>query len=384
MKKMRITLLIFIILIISIFASGCWNYREIDKMSIVAGVAVDKGRENNFQMSVEIIQVSSAQDTKKTSKIITAEGKTMFDTARNLIALSGRKLYWSHAKVIILSKEVASEGIVKVIDWFNRDSETREETNILISGGVSAKEILEAQGITEDVKSYVIEDFINNEASLSKAPITDILKFCIESKTKGISTVIPVVNLKKINGKSIPQTMGTAIIKNDKLVGFLKGEETKDLLFIRNEVKGGLLIEEMQTSDAPTLVSLEIFKNKTNVTPIVDDKDIKINLDVDTTVAIDEIGGTDNFIDEEGRLKLEETAENTLKKRIETLINKLQSEYDADIFGFGAKLQEDEVKVWNRVGDNWKEVFKDLRVNVKTKVHIRNSGLISKPLEKSD
>ena len=384
MKKIRIALLTFIVLMNLVFATGCWNYREVDEFSIVTGVAVDKGIENQFQMTVEIVQISSGKDTKMTSKTITVEGKTMFDAARNLISLSGKRLYWSHAKVLILSKEIASEGVTKIIEWYTRDAETREEVNILISEEESAKAIFDAQGTTEDVKSFVLGEIIKNQASLSKAPITDILKFDIESKTKGISTVIPAISLKKTDGKMIPQIMGTAIIKNDKLVGFLNGEETKDLIFIRNEVRGGLLVEEMQTKDEPTLVSLEIFKSKTKVTPVVDNKDIKINLDIDTIAAIDEIGGAENFIDDEGRMKLEQSAENTLEKRIESLINKIKLEYDADIFGFGAKLWEDKAQVWNNVGNNWEEIFKDLRVNVKARVHIKNSAVLSKSFEKGD
>jgi spore germination protein KC len=384
MKKIRITLMILIIFINSIFTTSCWNYREVDELSIVAGVAIDKGIESEFQMTVEIVQISSARDTKKTSKTITAEGDTMFDAARNLIALSGKRLYWSHAQVIILSKEVASEGIIRVIEWYNRDSETREEASILISEKVPAREIFYAQGTTEDVKSFVLEEIIGNQGSLSKAPIVDVLKFDIESKTKGISTVLPTINLKEMGGKVIPRVAGTAIIKDDKLIGFLNGDETKDLIFIRDEVKGGVLIEEMQTSIVPIFVSLEIFKNKTKVTPIVDNKGIKISLNINTTVAIDEMGGIENFIDDEGRIKLEESAENSLKKRIEALINKVQSEYKADIFGFGAKLRENKIEEWNKVSDNWEEIFKELKVNVKTKVHIKNSAILSKPLEKSD
>ena len=130
MKKIRIALLTFIVLMNLVFATGCWNYREVDEFSIVTGVAVDKGIENQFQMTVEIVQISSGKDTKMTSKTITVEGKTMFDAARNLISSSGKRLYWSHAKVLILSKEIASEGVTKIIEWYTRDAETREEGNI--------------------------------------------------------------------------------------------------------------------------------------------------------------------------------------------------------------------------------------------------------------
>lgn len=384
MRKIRIFFLIFILLMNSILTTGCWNYREIDELSIVAGVAIDKGEDNAFQMTVEIIQISSGRDIKKTSKILTVEGKTVFDAARNLISLSGKKLYWSHAKVIILSEKIASEGIVKAIEWYNRDAETREEVKLLISEEASAKEILTYQGASEDIKSFVLAATIEQQKSLSKAPQTDILKFDIESKTKMISTVIPVVNLKKADGKLAPQVMGTAIIKNDKLVGFLNEEETKDLIFIRNEVKGGILVEEMQTGSDLTLVSLEIFNNKTKVTPVADNNDIKINLDIETIVSIGEIGGKVNFIDDEGRAELERSTENSLKKRIELLISKVQSEYDADIFGFGQKLRENKIKVWKSVANNWEEVFQNLRVDVRTKIQIKNSAILSRPLEEGE
>ncbi|HVJ48252.1 Ger(x)C family spore germination protein [Desulfitobacterium sp.] len=387
MRKKRITLLVLMLLINEIFTTGCWSYREVDKLSIIAGVAVDKGINNQFQMTVEIIQVSTGKDTNMTSKTITMEGKTLFDAARNLITLSGKRLYWSHAKVIILSKEIASEGVTEVVDWYNRDSETREDIHMLISEGASAKEIFDGQGTTEDIKSFALDEMIKNQESLSKAPIVDILKFDIESKTKGVSTIIPSVNLKKMEGKMVPQIMGTAIIKNHKLVGFLNGEETKDLTFIRNEVKGGILIEEMHANNVPTLVSLKIFKSKTKFTPVADGEDngnIEINLNIDTTVAIDEIQGTENIFDDEGRNELEQSAENTLKERIESLIKKMQSEYDADIFGFGAKLREDKAQVWNSVGNNWEDVFKDLKVNVNTRVHIKNSAVLSKTVEEGD
>ncbi|WP_425802872.1 Ger(x)C family spore germination protein [Desulfitobacterium sp. Sab5] len=378
----RITLLILSILMSSMFVTGCWNYREVDKLAIVAGVAVDKGTNRQYKVTIEIVQMGEGKDTKKTSKTITTEGNTMFDAVRNAISLEGKRLYWSHAKVIIISKEIASEGLTKVIDWYNRDNETRADVQLIISEGASAQEILSGQATTEEIKSFVLDEMIKNQESLSKAPKIDILHFDNDLQAKGISPIASAISLKRIDGKIIPQIMGTAIFKGDKLIGFLNDEETKDLLFIRNEVKGGVMIKGTQGKDISTPVSLEIFKNKTQVTPIVDeDNNIEINLDIDTTVSLDEIDGTENLIDDEGRMKLENSVENTLKERIEAVITKMQSKYDTDIFGFGAKLREDNNREWKRVSSNWEEIFKDLRVNVTTRIHIRNSAMISKPLE---
>lgn len=371
------------LLIISVITAGCWNYREVDKLSIVAGVAVDKGLKNNIQMTVELIQISPGKDAIMASQTITMEGKTMFDAARNIISLSGKKLYWSHAKIIILSKEIASEGVREAIEWYNRDTETRENVQMLISEAASAKEIFDGQGTTEDIKSFVLDEMIKNQESLSKAPMIDISQFNSETKTKGLSSIIPTVNLQKREGKLYPQIMGSAIIKNNKLVGFLNGEVTKDLNFIRDKVKSGILIEKIQEKDAVTLVSLEIFKNKTKVKPVIDGDDIEINLSINTTVAIAEVQGAINIMDDEARNALEQSAAETLKERIESLIKNIQSDYEADIFGFGERLREEEVQVWNSV-DDWEDVFKDLKVNVDTSVHIKNSALLSKSIEEGD
>ena len=145
-------------------------------------MAVYKGANNKYQLSVEIIQISGGKDSKTTTKVLTANGKTMFDAARNMISISGKRLYWAHSKVIILSKEIASEGVSKVLEWYNRDSETRESVHILISEGKTAKEILEGQKSPEDIESFMLDEMIQDQVSLSKAPIVTILDFDIASK----------------------------------------------------------------------------------------------------------------------------------------------------------------------------------------------------------
>lgn len=384
MGKIRIILLVLMIFMNSIFTVGCWNYREIDKLAIVAGVAIDKAADGQYKVTVEIIKISGGKESKTASETITMDGKTLFDAIRNGITLSGKKFYWSHSGVVIISKEIAREGITKVIDWYNRDSETREDAYILISQGDSAKEILNGQAVTEEIKCFVLVDMIKNQINLSKAPIVDILQFNNSFKAEGISPVAPIVKLKNVEGKMLPSIIGTGIFKEDKLIGFLNGEETKALKFIKNEVKGGVLIEGTEENNADIPVSLEIFKSKTKITPVVDGENIKINLNIDTIVAIDEIQGTQNYIDDKGRRKLEQIAEKKLKEQIEELIEKMQSEYGVDIFGFGAKLREDKAEIWKGVSSNWEEIFSDLEVNVTTNIHIRNSALLSEPLKAGD
>jgi hypothetical protein len=61
---------------------------------------------------------------------------------------------------IILSNKVASEGVTKAIEWYNSDAETRENVHILTSERVSAKEMFDGQGTTDDIKSFVLDEMI--------------------------------------------------------------------------------------------------------------------------------------------------------------------------------------------------------------------------------
>lgn len=384
MLKIKSIFLLLTISVITFVSTACWNYREVDKLSIVAGVAIDRGVNGQYAMTVEVIKIGTGKETKMSSETYSAEGKTLFDAIRNIISLSGKRLYWSHTKLVIISEEIAREGVSKVLEWYNRDAETREDVHVLISQGAYAKDIFNGQQTTEQIVSFSIDDILENEKSLSKAPVIDVLNYDIESNSKGVSPVVPVIQLVQADDKMVPQVMGAAIIKDDKLAGFLDGEETKYLTFIRDEIEGGILTQEMYQDSEPTLISLEIFDNKTKVTPIIKNNEIQFNIKIETTVAVDEISGPGDFLDEAGIKELERNAESALMERIGSLIKKAQSEYGADIFRFSKTLWEDKPQDYKGVIDRWDEIFRNLTVNLSVDITIKNSAQFAKPVGEGD
>ena len=105
----------------------------------------------------------------------------------------GKRLYWSHAKVVIICPELAEDGVLQVLDWFSRDSETRTDINILVSKGVTASEILMSHPISETVVSYEIHKILDSQKRLNHAPDIEVWKFANEMESKGIAAIAPVV-----------------------------------------------------------------------------------------------------------------------------------------------------------------------------------------------
>lgn len=370
-----------IIIISAVLLTGCWDHVEIDQLMVVAGVAIDKGEGDKLIITVETVEVGYGKESLPRPRILTIEGETIFDAVRHMSSVIDKRLYWSHAKVVIVSRELAENGILQVLDWFSRDNETRTDINILISGEDTAGEILTSHPLSDTVVSFEIQKILHNQKRLNHSPDIEVWKFANDIEGKGLAATAPRVVLMTVEGKKTPELDGAAVFHGDRLIGFIDGIDTLYLLFVLNKIKGGIMIIKEEGKGVNAEVTLEILKSKTKVKPVIRNGSVEVDIDIKTDVAIDEIGACVNVLPEEKLMELGPLTENMLKNKIEGIIKKAQDELNADIFGFGDKLREDEPSAWRIMEQDWRNVFKDIKVNVKTKIRIRNSKMLSKPLE---
>ncbi|WP_342564109.1 Ger(x)C family spore germination protein [Paenibacillus sp. FSL R7-0345] len=203
--------------------SGCWNYTEIDDMSIVAGVALDKNKaDHNIQLTVEMVDTQGGLQENQTGfKMMSLTGDTIFSIARNMISLTGRRLFWSHAKVIIVSEELAREGLVKVIDWYSRDTETRADVFIFVSNEKNAREVLNLNSTTKTIMSFELAQMMKDEQYTGTAPVVQIWDFIDKLETPGKNAIAPLLNISELNGQKNERVNGTAVFVEDRMVGKL-------------------------------------------------------------------------------------------------------------------------------------------------------------------
>lgn len=387
MKKIRALSLILIVLGSTIPSSGCWNYKELNDLSIVSGVAIDKSSDGmQYVMTVEIIDLrGGGRETKVQSKRVEAEGKTLFDAARNVIKVSSKKLYWTHAEVFIISQDVAKEGVLPIVDYITRGSDRRLTIHILISREKTAKEFLSQQSVTTDIRAFEMEKMIETDKrSLSKVPHVDVRNFINALTGEGISATLPTVSIISNDGVPTSEVSGTALFSKDKLVGFLDEEDTKYLLFVKNQIKGGALPLSGDSVDLHDGITLEIYKNETKVKPVYVNGRLVMNVDIDTEVSLEELEASNNLIDEKGRGILKENAERTLKSNILNVIHKVKKEFKVDIFGFGSAVQREMPELWKSMAADWNKTFRDLDVSVNVNINVRSSGLALKPIQIGD
>lgn len=372
-------LAVLLALLPTVLFTGCWDYREVENLGIVGGMAVDKGQ-NGYRYHVTFECLKMTGDVKAGGVqplIIETDGNTIFDAVRSALNENDRKLYFSHIKVLILSSDIAKEGILPVLDWFNRDAEPRISLQILVSKEKTAGEILKLKPESSQLTSFQISQALLEATSYSAA-VNQVRLFEVYNvlnSQDGTSLTLPGVETKKEGDVSIPQLAGNAVFSGDRLIGWLDKQSSKFLMFVLGKVHGGILLTGVHPNDSS--VSLEIMTSKTSVKPVVSGKTITMKINVSLNVAYAEQNTRKNFLDIYPLKTFETSASETLKDGIENVIDLAQQQYSVDIFGFGSKVYQNYPKVWNGLRTDWNKTFPTVKYEVTTNVAIRNTATLA-------
>lgn len=379
--KRKIAILIFIILMCPLILCGCWNYSEINDLAIVAGMAIDKDVvTNKYILTIEIVTTQSeGASSTMSSEIYSSEGYSIFSAERNMVSKVGLALFWSQAKVVIISNSVASEGVIPVIDWVNRDSDLRSDMWLLISKGNSASEILKANIKPNQIASLKLDEAMDLQKLLSIFPDSRVWSFVDGLSSEGKAETVAVVKNELNNGIISSSLGGSAIFKSDKLIGYLDDTETQYMLMIKNKIQEGL-ISIKKVSGTDTNVTLEIFENKTKLTPIYYNGITSLIIDIYPVVIIAEVEGTKDFINVENSKSLQIEAEKQIKNNIQYLIHKMQKACDCDVLGLDTIFEKEKPNAYRDYKKRRENIFASVKTEVNVHLQIKGSGRTKGPI----
>lgn len=381
----RYIFLLFII-IFCLLLTGCWNYNEINSLYIVAGIAIDKVKETEqYNITTELINIKdNKREQSFESILLESKGDSILDAVNNMIRISAKKPYWEHAISIIISEQVAREGIMPFLDVMGRDEEPRLNTNIYISKEKSAKEIIQNKSLSTDIRSYELGIMSNESKRLVHVPVLKTYEVINELAIPKVHIVLPTVVSFSNDGVNTNLLSGGAVFSMGKLVGFLGEDDMRTYLFIKDQVELGVLNIKAKENNPNDTIILQIFGSNTKIKPIYGAEKIGFDIKVKTDVTIAELTTMTDYISISGREKLKVLAEESLKEQIENLIKNVQEEFGFDIFGFGNIIRQRNPKLWKQIEKDWNQIFMDLDLNIECDIHIRNSGHLLKPIKVVD
>lgn len=368
-----------LIVITFVFLStGCWDYFGLEDITIVTGMAIDIDEETNeYKLSFEVINsTSSSRQTNETkTEILESTGSTIFEAIRNVERRTMNVLYFSNAQVVIISNQIArKKGIYSIIDFYLRDSEIRETLNFTISKEKTAKELLMKNGIDNPINAFEMKKIISEDNSLALTTKNNQLyNVYNDLNCEGESLVLPAFHNIKNNNEQVIESTGIAVFKKDKLIDYLTVNESKDFLFVEDNVKSGVLALDIN-NDKTDDVSIEITNSSTNKNFYYKNNKYKIDMNIKIDGIIAEFAGKHKKIDIKKINEIEKKTEKKIKYGIEKLIKKAQKELKVDIFSFGNLIYKTDPKLWKKIKKDWDDLFLETEFNVNVKVNIINTA----------
>lgn len=379
MKKF---VLIIITLFILLISSGCYNYKEINDMAIVSSIGIDKDNKNDkYIVSAQIMNSKESEDSEDSQiTVYTKEGDTVHEALRNITLKSPRKLYGNHLSKIVLSEEVAKEGIDNILDIFNRITEVRNEFIITIVKEDKASDVLKVLTTTESIPAEYVKlslKIADKTSGLTYA--TKLDEFISLYLKKGIDPVVPVLKIdkKEKKGTTINNITTTnpiskiviedlAVTNKGKLETYLKNEEIIGYNFLRNQIQK--MIIPVKCDDENNHASILILKNKTKSNAAKKDNKYIINFNINSEAIITEYNCKKDLTDEKVIKELEKDTEKKIKRYIKKSLNK-QKETKGKFLGLERIIYLDYPKYKN---EDYSVKY-NVNVNLVRKGEIRNS-----------
>lgn len=375
MKKIIIPLCICLML------CGCGNYSEIEDAIMVSGMAVDKGEHDNYKVTVEIVNLNQGEGEPPSAMLISGEGPTVYSALENINAATSKKLFFSHARVISISEEIAKEGLIDIIDVIVRDNELRITNDVVVAQGCEGAKLFTLTDSGNPIRSYEIADLLENESNVvSVVPRVRVFELINIIGSSGVSAILPAFNYSESEQGNSLTVSGAAVFKGDKLDGFLDTRQSKIMSVVQGQTGEGIISQPIKT-ETREYMTVKIFESKTKVKHREKNGKAVMDVNINMVVGINELTAKENIMNETGRRELIKKLENSIKNDVEMFIGEMQ-EKKTDVFGFGERIYKQNPELWEKLRKT--DYLPGIEVNTVVKVSLRGTGFIAKSPSSED
>jgi len=383
---------IFILIMILIFTTSCKGTKEeLEKLAVAVAIGYDITSEGKYMLTAQILNPqkdsSGGMMGKKAGSQKTATDVVVYDAIGDSISACkgqlttklGKELNYGHINFIVIGRKMAESGISVVLDAALRGYKMRPDTPLLVTKG-NAFDIIRATSVQDKIPANEVDNILRLQSSFGFTNTVSILNFANALSSKTDSPVTGVINLSKNNDADETfEVAGTAVFKEDKLIGFMDMNETRGMQWINGKVQLGY-ITTLSLDEGK--VTFEIIRSSSKIKPSIKTDSYIMLINVKEESVIGEMTGVlDPMKAPEIMDRLEMRQNDAITNEIKLAINIAQKKFGADIFGFGEMIHRDYPKEWTYIEGQWKEIFPNLNIEVKVNSRLKRPGYISKPMD---
>lgn len=368
-----------IFLIIMMFSlSGCYNYSEMNELAIISALGVDY-EDETFKTHAQVVEF---KDGKENFVTFSSEGKTIYESLRNLSKYSSKRMYISHLEILILSENVFRNHNYDVIDFFSNYPESGLNYYVVVSEE-SPEDFIKTSTPLNTLSSNSIVEMIKlNNKYESFANVITFDEYIDDYISKGKSLIVPRLHItsykpsEEKKEEKVIEIKDLIIVNTDKEVNYLNENESIGYSLLTN--KGKRFILTIPCPNGKYTIELKSFK-----TSIEPKNNNTFSIDVSS---FGTVGSYDCELTNEK--KIEEFIVNSTEEEINKIINEtinLSKKNKTDFIGLGNILYAKKYRYFNKIQDDWENKYLEkIKFNITTKVSTNKLGNLKSTLKGSD
>ncbi|MHC0039702.1 Ger(x)C family spore germination protein [Pseudoneobacillus sp. C159] len=362
-----------VILIPFLLLSGCADPKILEEVGLITTIGYDVGKDGTYKGTG--VELKIEPNAKTDIMIVEAEAHTVRGLNINANKNTSKRLLSGQLRVILMGEELASKGIIHIVESLSRDPSISDLAYVAIVEG-ETRDLLNLK--SEQIPDIGLHLFrmIEKDTKGELMPSATMQEVIHDYYSLGVDPIIPI--LKKNGNKGVQYT-GTGIFKDDKMVGKISTNQSFYFKLINDKYKSGS-IEMTINSDSlklkrqhPTVIVLDTIHSDSDI-KLVSKKNLEYELKIKLNGRLLETNPNIDFSKKEHIELIEKEVSKQMKKEVEKLISYLQSK-NSDVIGLG-QIYRSSVRHSKLTNDEWHNMFKDVKVQVKIDFNIIRTGVI--------
>lgn len=370
--------------------TGCWNYRELNQLAITTAMAIDLTDDGDYKVSLLIANGKNNQTNNREGQsqtvVYSGEGETLSRAFREINLQIPKIPYIGHLGVVVVSEDVAKDGMRGVLDYLLRNPESVKRFYLIMAKDNSAEDVIQVLSPLETFPGQSISTNISlsNEQEAIATAIT-YSKFVENLLKDGKDPSLPTISIsgdpdKGSSNKNLESSdietktkLGPiALFNGDKLAHVVTDSESRGINIITNQIDE--MIIELECKEGNIVVNLTGVSSNINVD--LKDGEPIATISVDSEGEIQEITCDKDIQKDKVILEIEDDIKKKLKKKLESAVE-VTKEYDSDVFGIG-NLFYKKYPDYFRGLDNWDDVYENVSFEYKINIRLNTRGSVEK------
>ena len=345
--------------------TGCWDRVEVEDRAFVVAIGIDE-EDGEYEVSLSVpLLKKEGQEDDEAPHIKTATGKTISEAMKNLDAKTDKTLYYGHAKLLVLGKDLLEDAdmVSSTIAALEHKDEIDLRINVLATNG-SAKDILETKPPGEVLPGLFVAELYRDKNKLGGVSFAMDLERLSSSYKDGV--IIP--KIKKTDNEETPLKLSGAVVLKESInIGSFSTKNLRGYLWCRNHGnKNAVLTLEIGDNFVP--VKIEKHDTKVNFANMLPphhpgfDKPApapELTAVINVKISAKEVEPLPHGIT---RDMLHEELEDKIKTEILQTANKLQNKFAVDGYDWLEHLRKKNYELYKLHSDSWDKVFPTIKV----------------------